>query len=106
MRAMMRRVRQLGLCCALAPIFVWRYGLAAFFAPACRFEPSCSRYAEEALRQHGLVRGAGLSVWRLLRCQPFGGCGHDPVPGKRVSGAPVPGAPVPGAPVPGKSAER
>lgn len=46
----------------------------------CRFEPTCGSYAEEAVREHGPIRGAGLSVRRVLRCNPWGGQGWDPVP--------------------------
>ncbi|MGD9379687.1 MAG: membrane protein insertion efficiency factor YidD [candidate division WOR-3 bacterium] len=46
----------------------------------CRFEPTCSTYAIEALREHGLGKGTLLSVWRLLRCNPFFAGGPDPVP--------------------------
>jgi len=46
----------------------------------CRFTPSCSHYAIEAFTRHGARRGLRLTVRRLLRCQPWGGCGHDPVP--------------------------
>jgi len=50
----------------------------------CRFQPTCSQYAEEALRQHGLFRALALIVWRLLRCQPFyHGPVYDPVPPRR-----------------------
>ncbi len=55
--------------------------LRPLFPPACRFEPSCSAYAIEALRTHGAIRGLGLAAWRVLRCNPWGGCGPDPVPG-------------------------
>lgn len=51
-----------------------------FLGPRCRFQPSCSAYAEEALRQHGFVRGAALALWRLGRCHPFAHGGIDPVP--------------------------
>ena len=47
---------------------------------ACRFEPTCSAYAAEALRKHGFARGARLALKRLLRCHPFGGRGVDAVP--------------------------
>ena len=46
----------------------------------CRFEPTCSQYAFEALRKHGLIKGLYLSVRRVLRCHPWGGHGYDPVP--------------------------
>ena len=50
----------------------------------CRFVPSCSEYAIEALRTHGAVRGAYLAVRRLLRCQPCSGSGYDPVPPRQA----------------------
>ena len=46
----------------------------------CRFTPSCSEYALEALRRHGALAGAWLAVKRIARCHPWGSCGHDPVP--------------------------
>ena len=54
----------------------------AFFGPLgrCRYRPSCSEYALEAVRIHGVWRGSWLAVWRLCRCHPWGGCGYDPVP--------------------------
>ena len=54
----------------------------ALFGPLghCRFTPSCSRYAVEALRLHGVLRGGALAVRRICRCHPWGGCGEDPVP--------------------------
>jgi putative membrane protein insertion efficiency factor len=48
----------------------------------CRFTPSCSEYAIDALRAHGALRGSALAVWRVCRCNPWGGCGDDPVPAK------------------------
>ena len=53
----------------------------------CRYEPSCSVYAREALEQHGAARGSWLAVRRLARCHPWGGHGWDPVPEPRPSGA-------------------
>ncbi|MGQ0480743.1 MAG: membrane protein insertion efficiency factor YidD [Pseudonocardia sp.] len=51
--------------------------------PHCRFHPSCSAYAVEALRVHGLVKGTALALWRLLRCAPWHPGGVDPVPSPR-----------------------
>jgi len=59
--------------------------LTLLFGAACRYEPSCSVYAMEAVRGHGAMRGGWLAIRRLARCQPWGGCGCDPVPGP-VSG--------------------
>jgi uncharacterized protein len=48
----------------------------------CRFTPTCSQYAADAIRAHGAIAGGGLAVRRICRCHPWGDCGHDPVPGK------------------------
>ena len=48
--------------------------------PCCRFTPTCSQYAIEALRKHGPIKGLLLAIWRILRCNPWGGSGYDPVP--------------------------
>ena len=48
--------------------------------PSCRFTPTCSQYAIEALRKHGAIKGLYLTIRRLLRCHPWGGSGYDPVP--------------------------
>lgn len=62
------------------PIRFYRRALSPLLPPACRFEPSCSRYALDALELHGAARGLWLAARRLGRCQPWGGHGHDPVP--------------------------
>jgi putative membrane protein insertion efficiency factor len=62
------------------PIVVYRRLLSPLKPRCCRFEPSCSQYALDALRQRGVVVGLMLTAWRLLRCHPFCEPGHDPVP--------------------------
>lgn len=64
-------------------VWVYRKTLSPALSPACRFVPSCSEYAEEALRVHGLSRGGALAAWRICRCQPFAKAGWDPVPPAR-----------------------
>jgi putative membrane protein insertion efficiency factor len=66
-----------------APILLYRNIISPQLPPLCRYEPSCSRYALEALEVHGPVTGLALTAWRLCRCQPFGGRGFDPVPPRR-----------------------
>ena len=66
-----------------ALVRLYQLTLAGLFPPSCRFEPSCSHYAMEALRQHGAMRGTVLTVRRVLRCNPWGGMGYDPVPAPR-----------------------
>ena len=63
--------------------------LLALSGPACRFEPSCSEYAQLAIRSHGIWRGGYIAARRLLRCRPMGGHGYDPVPGcaRRLAGS-------------------
>jgi len=62
-------------------IRIYRSTLSGSLGGQCRFSPSCSSYAEEAIRKLGAVRGSALATWRVLRCNPFGRPGLDPVPG-------------------------
>lgn len=62
------------------PVLIYRYGISPLLGPRCRFQPTCSEYALEALELHGALRGSALVVKRLLRCHPWGGDGYDPVP--------------------------
>ncbi len=62
---------------ALALIAVWRRGVSVFLPPACRFYPSCSQYAEEAIKSVGIARGSYLTLRRLARCHPFHPGGVD-----------------------------
>jgi putative membrane protein insertion efficiency factor len=54
--------------------------LSPLFPPTCRFHPSCSQYGYEAIDKHGVLKGGVLAVWRVLRCNPWGKGGFDPVP--------------------------
>ena len=58
---------------------VYKAMVSPFLPPACRFEPSCSEYAREAVGKYGAVKGTWLGLKRILRCQPFCKGGHDPV---------------------------
>lgn len=58
----------------------YRFFVSPWFAPKCRFHPTCSAYALEALKAHGFFKGSFLSLKRLLRCHPWGEMGQDPVP--------------------------
>lgn len=64
----------------LGLIDLYRKGISPFTPPSCRFTPTCSAYAQEALERHGMVRGGWLFLKRFVRCNPFGGHGYDPVP--------------------------
>ena len=75
-----------------ALVRLYQLTLAAILPPSCRFEPSCSHYAMEALRQHGALAGTVLAVRRVVRCNPWGGMGEDPVPASRLA---RPGAAAP-----------
>ena len=73
------RVTMIGL------IRLYRVLLSGSLGGQCRFFPSCSHYAEEAIRLHGAVRGSLMTAWRILRCGPFAKGGFDPVPPQRPS---------------------
>ncbi|HEY2847184.1 MAG TPA: membrane protein insertion efficiency factor YidD [Pyrinomonadaceae bacterium] len=58
---------------------IYKVMVSPFVPPACRFEPTCSEYAREAVEKHGVIRGSWMGLKRILRCQPFCEGGHDPV---------------------------
>lgn len=57
----------------------YKWAISPMFLPACRYVPTCSEYAMEAVDRYGTMRGSLLAVWRVLRCNPFGRGGYDPV---------------------------
>jgi putative membrane protein insertion efficiency factor len=71
------RLARLGL---IGAVRMYRIAFSPLLGPACRFDPSCSVYAIEAIERHGVVRGGWLAVKRIGRCHPLGGFGYDPVP--------------------------
>ena len=70
----------------ILPVRAYQWFISPLLPPSCRFEPTCSAYAIEAFAHHGLLRGAWLTVRRLLRCHPWGGRGYDPVPHRSETG--------------------
>ena len=64
----------------LLPVYVYRAVISPLLPPSCRYTPTCSEYAIEAVKKHGVFRGGWLTLKRLSRCHPWGGSGYDPVP--------------------------
>jgi uncharacterized protein len=88
MNAVHRSLRSVGApvrMILIGCIKVYRVTLSGWLGGQCRFYPSCSRYAEEAIRVHGAVRGSSMALWRVVRCNPFGAGGIDQVHGSRGS---------------------
>lgn len=78
---MIHRIRTLTRQLVLLPVHLYRLVLSPMKgAPSCRYLPTCSEYAVEAVEKRGVVVGTGLAVWRVLRCNPLFHAGHDPVP--------------------------
>jgi putative membrane protein insertion efficiency factor len=61
-------------------IKIYQYGISPMLGPKCRFTPTCSQYAVEALKKYGLFKGTWLAIKRISKCHPGGGSGYDPVP--------------------------
>ena len=77
---MWQKVKQALVAVLIAPIRIYQLVHPYFFHGVCRFQPTCSNYAIEALRLHGPFKGFYLAVFRVLRCNPFCKGGYDPVP--------------------------
>jgi putative membrane protein insertion efficiency factor len=61
-------------------IKIYQVGISPLLGSQCRFTPTCSQYAKEALQKHGIFKGSWLAIKRIAKCNPWGGHGHDPVP--------------------------
>ncbi|MCF6186260.1 MAG: membrane protein insertion efficiency factor YidD [Desulfobulbaceae bacterium] len=73
-----------GVCALFTRLFIflvrgYQYFISPLFPPTCRYTPTCSQYAVEAVTRYGPFRGIGLALWRLLRCHPFSRGGYDPL---------------------------
>ena len=64
-------------------ISFYQHRLSPFWPGTCRYDPTCSHYAQDAIERHGVLRGGWMSIGRLARCNPWGGQGYDPAPPKR-----------------------
>lgn len=64
----------------LLPIWIYQKVISPYTPPSCRFTPTCSEYAKQALKKHGPIKGLWLAIKRISRCHPWGGSGYDPVP--------------------------
>ena len=65
---------------AIFPVLVYQYAISPLFPSSCRYTPTCSEYAKQAIMKHGFFKGGWLGIKRISRCHPWGGKGYDPVP--------------------------
>lgn len=79
-RALIGSVLRLPNLLFILLIRLYRLVLSPYMAPSCRFYPSCSQYGLEAFRRYNFFKALGLTVWRILRCNPFNRGGYDPLP--------------------------
>lgn len=79
-----RRLARIARAVAAAPIVVYQRVVSPAIPQRCKYYPTCSRYAVDAIREYGILRGVVLAGWRLLRCNPWSHGGYDPVEAQRV----------------------
>ncbi len=80
MKQFLKNISHVAALILVMPIVFYQKFITPFTPPSCRFTPTCSEYARQAILKHGPIRGLALAVWRILRCNPWGGSGYDPVP--------------------------
>ncbi|MDD2617377.1 MAG: membrane protein insertion efficiency factor YidD [Bacteroidales bacterium] len=73
-------MRKLAIFLVLLPVRFYRLFISPLFPSSCRYTPTCSEYAVQAVQKHGSFKGGWLAIKRILRCHPWGGHGYDPVP--------------------------
>jgi putative membrane protein insertion efficiency factor len=79
---LMNNIGRLAAKPLLGLVWLYQKGISPMLGTNCRFEPSCSAYAREALREYGGFKGGWMAIRRISRCHPLGGSGYDPVPAK------------------------
>ena len=72
-------MNQMAKTVVLRLLRAYRWAISPMFSPACRYVPTCSEYAMEAVDRYGMMRGGRMAIWRVLRCHPFAKGGYDPV---------------------------
>ncbi|MBQ7423690.1 MAG: membrane protein insertion efficiency factor YidD [Prevotella sp.] len=80
MTRILTMIRTVAVWLLLLPIRFYQYAISPLTPPSCRFTPTCSEYARQAIIKYGPLKGLWLATKRLLRCHPWGGSGYDPVP--------------------------
>ena len=80
MKTLWHYIRRVLVMLLVLPIRFYQTSISPLTPPSCRFTPSCSEYARQAIIKHGPFKGLYLAIWRILRCNPWGGSGYDPVP--------------------------
>jgi putative membrane protein insertion efficiency factor len=85
-RSPRNRLAHLARVAVTSPILVYSRVISPAIPRRCKYEPTCSRYAVEAIREYGILKGLVLAGWRLLRCNPWSYGGYDPVQAQRVFG--------------------
>lgn len=76
----MKAIKKIFLMIFILPIKLYQILISPYLPNSCRYTPTCSNYAIEALKKHGVIKGVYLSIRRILSCNPWGGSGYDPVP--------------------------
>ena len=80
LKSLIKTVRNVIEFVVLLPVYFYCYAISPLTPPSCRYTPTCSAYAIEAVKKHGVLKGGWLAAKRILSCNPWGGSGYDPVP--------------------------